>query len=120
MFDVAYALFVKHSCMRFFVQNVLIELVPRGEVIPESVSPSNDPYFDDPRNIEAILNLQTTQSKGLAKLKKSEPAAYKKANNLLFELIDHPDTGTGKPERLKGNLTGKWSRKITDKLTTYL
>ena len=31
-----------------------MELVPRGETIPESVSPSNDPYFDDPRNIEAI------------------------------------------------------------------
>lgn len=36
-------------------KNQFMELVPRGEVIPESVSPSNDPYFDDPRNIEAIL-----------------------------------------------------------------
>lgn len=36
-------------------KNQFLELVPRGEVIPESVSPSNDPYFDDPRNIEAIL-----------------------------------------------------------------
>lgn len=32
-----------------------VELVPRGNVIPESVSPSNDPYFDDNRNVEAIL-----------------------------------------------------------------
>lgn len=32
-----------------------LELVPRGNTIPESVSPSNDPYFDDPRNVEAIL-----------------------------------------------------------------
>lgn len=32
-----------------------VELVPRGNVIPESVSPSNDPYFDDGRNVEAIL-----------------------------------------------------------------
>jgi hypothetical protein len=32
-----------------------LEIVPRGEIIPESPSPSNDPYFDDPRNIEAIL-----------------------------------------------------------------
>lgn len=32
-----------------------VELVPRGNVIPESVSPSNDPYFDDSRNVEAIL-----------------------------------------------------------------
>lgn len=34
--------------------NKRVELVPRGEIIPESVSPSNDPYFDDPRNIEHI------------------------------------------------------------------
>lgn len=36
-------------------KNQFMELVPRGETIPESVSPSNDPYFDDPRNIAAIL-----------------------------------------------------------------
>lgn len=36
-------------------KNQFMELVPRGEIIPESVSPSNDPYFDDPRNIAAIL-----------------------------------------------------------------
>lgn len=32
-----------------------LELVPRGNTIPESISPSNDPYFDDPRNVEAVL-----------------------------------------------------------------
>jgi len=32
-----------------------IELVPRGKSIPESISPSNDPYFEDPRNIAAIM-----------------------------------------------------------------
>lgn len=36
-------------------KNQFMELVPRGNVIPESVSPSNDPYFDDPRNIERIV-----------------------------------------------------------------
>jgi antitoxin YefM len=35
-------------------KNQFLELVPRGDIIPESVSPSNDPYFDDPRNIEHI------------------------------------------------------------------
>lgn len=35
-------------------KNQFLELVPRGDIIPESVSPSNDPYFDDPRNIEII------------------------------------------------------------------
>ena len=34
----------------------------------------------------------------LSKLKKSEPAAFKKAGKLLVELQEHPKTGTGKPE----------------------
>jgi len=38
----------------------------------------------------------------LQHLKKSEPAAFKKAVKLLNELIDHPKTGTGHPEPLKG------------------
>jgi toxin YoeB len=37
----------------------------------------------------------------------------KKIEKLLLELIDHPFTGTGKPEPLKNNLTGLWSRRIT-------
>ena len=28
-------------------KNQYLELVPRGNMIPENVSPSNDPYFDD-------------------------------------------------------------------------
>lgn len=35
--------------------NEYLELVPRGTSIPENPSPSNDPYFDNPRNIEDIL-----------------------------------------------------------------
>jgi toxin YoeB len=33
-------------------------------------------------------------------------------NHLLDECRRHPFTGTGKPEPLKGNLTGYWSRRI--------
>ncbi len=32
---------------------------------------------------------------------------------LLSELTEHPFTGTGKPEQLKHNLSGLWSRRIT-------
>ena len=39
---------------------------------------------------------------GLAKLKRSEPASYKKTVKLLNEIADHPQTGTGHPEQLKG------------------
>ena len=47
--------------------------------------------------------------------------AHKKAGNravltkllvLLNELAEHPFTGTGKPEPLKHNLSGTWSRRI--------
>lgn len=51
----------------------------------------------------------------LAKLRKSEPAAHKKAVSLLLELMEHPFTGTGKPEQLSGDRTGQWSRRITKK-----
>ncbi|GHT67040.1 Txe/YoeB family addiction module toxin [Bacteroidia bacterium] len=32
---------------------------------------------------------------------------------LLKDMRQHPYTGIGKPERLKYNLTGNWSRRIT-------
>ena len=48
-------------------------------------------------------------------LKKNEPTANKKLTKLLVELMEHPEIGTGKPEQLRGNLVGKWSRRITDK-----
>ena len=51
----------------------------------------------------------------LAKLKKSEPKALKKAVSFFKELRQHPKTGMGKPEQLKGNRTNQWSRRITDK-----
>lgn len=37
---------------------------------------------------------------GLAKLKRSEPAAFQKAVKLLNEIAEHPTTGTGHPEPL--------------------
>lgn len=33
-------------------------------------------------------------------------------NDLVRECLRHPFTGTGKPEPLKGNLKGWWSRRI--------
>lgn len=36
-----------------------------------------------------------------------------KINNLIKEIKREPFKGTGKPEPLKGNLAGYWSRRIT-------
>ena len=43
-------------------------------------------------------------------------AVTKKIEKLLQELIEHPKTGTGQVEQLKGNMPGKWSRRIDKKL----
>ncbi len=51
----------------------------------------------------------------IAILKKSEVAAYNKLQKLLLELMEHPYTGTGKPKQLKGDLSGCYSRRITQK-----
>ena len=51
----------------------------------------------------------------LSILKKSEPAAFKKAGKLLVELQERPKTGTGKPEPLSGDRVGQWSRRISQK-----
>ena len=38
----------------------------------------------------------------------------KRITALLKDIEKHPYSGLGKPEPLKGNFQGKWSRRITD------
>jgi toxin YoeB len=50
---------------------------------------------------------------GMKKLKKiGDKSLLNKFYKLVQELRVHPETGTGKPERLRGNLSGLWSRRI--------
>ena len=51
----------------------------------------------------------------MQRLKREEPKAFLKLCKLLEELMDHPQIGTGKPEQLKGDRAGQWSRRITKK-----
>ena len=44
---------------------------------------------------------------------KDDPDVVQKINTLLEDCQRNPFTGLGKPEPLKGNLTGFWSRRIT-------
>ena len=39
-------------------------------------------------------------------------AIMKKISNLLDDIVEHPETGIGKPEQLKHELSGVWSRHI--------
>lgn len=39
---------------------------------------------------------------------------FQKINTLIFDIDRDPFRGLGKPEPLKGNLQGWWSRRVTD------
>lgn len=54
-------------------------------------------------------------SKTMAKYKKSNPDLFKKLNKLLLEIQEHPRTGKGHPEPLKGGNDVTYSRHITAK-----
>ena len=43
----------------------------------------------------------------------TDKAVLRKLNDLLQECLRTPRTGKGKPEALKGDLRGYWSRRIT-------
>ncbi len=45
---------------------------------------------------------------------KTDKRAVKRINKLIKDIKRHPFEGIGKPESLKYDLTGKWSRRITD------
>lgn len=41
-----------------------------------------------------------------------DQSLMRKISRLFMELAEHPETGTGKPEQLKGDLSEYWSRRI--------
>ena len=65
--------------------------------------------------MEYIIDYTDEAVADLIRLRDSEPKAYAKVQQLISELIEHPKTGTGKPEQLKGKRSGQWSRHITKK-----
>ena len=50
-----------------------------------------------------------------AHYKTGDKGSIKKINQIFEELSEHPETGIGKPERLKFELSGLWSRQINKK-----
>ena len=63
----------------------------------------------------AIRYLPKAEEDILKLRKAGNKQALKKLDNLIDELEIHPETGTGKPERLKHYDGNRWSRRITDK-----
>ncbi|MBW7869127.1 MAG: Txe/YoeB family addiction module toxin [Brumimicrobium sp.] len=63
-----------------------------------------------------IVELTEKALKDIALHKKSgNKSSEKKIKKILEELKEHPYTGTGQPEALKYQLSGKWSRRINNK-----
>ncbi len=61
------------------------------------------------------VDIKETAQEDLYRLAKNEPKAFVKAQSLIEELKEHPQTGSGHPEQLKGEPQGRWSRRITKK-----
>ena len=59
------------------------------------------------------IDISDDAEKVIKKWKKSNPIAFKKLYKLIPELEQHPRTGTGHPEALKGGNDITWSRHIT-------
>lgn len=66
-------------------------------------------------NITYTLEFEEQALKEIKSLKKSEKQAYNKLIKILEELRHHPTTGSGKPELLKYNYSGFYSRRISQK-----
>ena len=45
---------------------------------------------------------------------RTDRQTLKRINTLIEDAMRHPYSGIGKPEMLRANLTGHWSRRITD------
>lgn len=59
------------------------------------------------------IKLEPQAVQDIAELKKAgNKTIINKIEKLLMELSEHPRTGTGQVEALKGNLSGFWSRRI--------
>lgn len=62
--------------------------------------------------MEIIYSLQALEDIKYWK-KSGNKAVQEKISSLISDIIEHPYTGIGKPEALKHQLSGLWSRRIT-------
>ncbi len=61
------------------------------------------------------IHLSTQAQKDIPKLKKENAKLLSKLWELVLDIFKNPFTGLGLPEALKGDLSGWWSRRITQK-----
>ncbi len=62
------------------------------------------------------IKIKVTAQKDLLKISKSgDISTIQKVETIFHELEEHPKTGTGKPEQLRYELSGFWSRRLNHK-----
>lgn len=59
------------------------------------------------------IRISDDANKAIAKWRKSNPNLFKKCKKVFEELMEHPKTGLGHPEALKGCNDITWSRHIS-------
>jgi toxin YoeB len=62
----------------------------------------------------AVISFEDTAFKEYRSWAAEDKKVFGKINTLIAEILRDPFHGTGKPEPLKGNLSGYWSRRITE------
>ena len=65
------------------------------------------------RQMMYTIRVSDGVDKVIAKWKKSNPNLFKKYKKIYKELLEHPKTGLGHPEALRGGGDITWSRHIT-------
>ena len=60
-----------------------------------------------------IIDISDHADKIIRKWKKSNPQLFKKYQRIYHELADHPRTGTGHPEPLRGGHDITYSRRLS-------
>jgi len=62
-----------------------------------------------------VISFENTAFEEYWRWSAEDKKVFGKINSLIIEISRDPFHGTGKPEPLKGNLSGYWSRRITEK-----
>jgi len=62
-----------------------------------------------------VVPLPEAEEDILAYKKAGKKIALKRIKQIFYELEVHPETGIGKPEKLKHNYSGYWSREVDQK-----
>ena len=120
--------------LKSYIESILIKKAETLNIqTTANPSPSNDTWFDDPDNMASVMRGIEDVKHGRSKtytaeeIKKLLDIWWKKTGqrkdllkilSLLKKLEEHPTTGTGQVEQLKGNLSGYWSRRINKHFRT--